>query len=173
LANDTGTHLFHSHSGIQRADGLFGAIIVRDKNDLHSKLYDFDLPEHVIVFNDWISTGTAQEKLDAFKYDRKDIFEPEAILINGRGTFKGATTEQMAIPRNVFKVIRNKRFRFRLISAGVLACPLQISIQDHKFSVIASDGQDLEPENDVEALTIFAGFFKSINFKIKQPLNRF
>ena len=164
MAIDTGTHLYHSHSGIQRADGLFGAIIVRDKDDIHSKLYDFDLPEHVVVFNDWFTSGTAQEKIDAFKYDRKNLAEPEAILINGRGTFKGATTEQMAIKRNVFKVSRNKRYRFRFISAGVVACPLQISIQDHTFSVISSDGQALRPENDVEALTIFAGF-NIITFK--------
>ena len=120
------------------------------------------MPEHVVIFNDWITTGTAQEKLDAFKYDRKDIFEPEAILINGRGTFKGATSEHMAIKKNVFRVSRNKRYRFRFISAGVVACPLQISIKSHTFSVIASDGQALKPENDVEALTIFAGFAQLI-----------
>jgi L-ascorbate oxidase len=149
--------LYHSHSGIERADGLFGAIIVRDKEDIHSKLYDFDLPEHVIVLIDWFESGMAQEKIDAFKFQRKNLAEPEAILINGRGTFKNATTEQMAIKKNVFKVSRNKRYRFRFISAGVVACPLQISIQSHTFSVIASDGQALKPENDVEALTIFAG----------------
>ena len=70
----------------------------------------------------------------------------------------------MAIKKNVFKVSRNKRYRCRFISAGVVACPLQISIQDHTFSVISSDGQALRPENDVEALTIFAGF-NIITFK--------
>ena len=154
--------MYHSHSGIERADGLFGAIIVRDKEDIHSKLYDFDLPEHVVVFNDWFTSGTAQEKINAFKFERKNLAEPEAILINGRGTFKNATTEQMAIKKNVFKVSRNKRYRFRFISAGVVACPLQISIKSHTFSVIASDGQALKPENDVEALTIFAGFTQLI-----------
>lgn len=158
MANDIGTHLYHSHSGIQRADGLFGAIIVRDKDDIHSKLYDYDLSSHIIILNDWFTSGTAQDKLDAFKYDRKNLANPEAILINGRGTFKEATSEHMAIQKNVFKVIRNKRYRFRLINAGVVACPLQISIQDHTFSVISSDGQALKPENDVEALTLFAGF---------------
>ncbi len=33
----------------QRADGLFGAIVVRDPADVNADIYDHDLPEHVIV----------------------------------------------------------------------------------------------------------------------------
>ena len=33
----------------QRADGLFGAIVVRDPTDVNADIYEHDLPEHVIV----------------------------------------------------------------------------------------------------------------------------
>ena len=50
-AIDRGTLMWHSHAASQRAD-LAGALVVW-ANDVHSKLYDYDLSEHVIVLNDW------------------------------------------------------------------------------------------------------------------------
>lgn len=111
----------------------------------------------MILLNDWFNSGTAQDKLDAFKHERKSLANPEAILINGRGAFKTASNERNAIPLSVFKVSKDKRYRFRIINAGVVACPMQFSIENHTFSVIASDGQPLNPETDVGALTLFAG----------------
>ncbi|KAB7497560.1 Laccase-4 [Armadillidium nasatum] len=53
IADPPGTHYWHSHSGFQRADGMFGSLIVRSRNDSHKNLYDFDDNEHVIFITDW------------------------------------------------------------------------------------------------------------------------
>ena len=149
--------MYHAHSGIQRADGIFGAIVVRQNNDQHAKLYDYDLSDHVIVLNDWFNV-TAETMFNSFTRIRKSSAVPSGILINGKGAII-FTDANSITPRATFKVNKGYRYRFRLISAGVMACPIQFSIQNHKFKVIASDGQPFKAENDVEALVIFAGIF--------------
>ena len=63
--------MYHSHSGIQRGDGIFGAIIVREKEDPNANMYNNDLPEHVILFNDWIGNSTFVERIETFlKYSK-------------------------------------------------------------------------------------------------------
>ena len=53
-ADPVGTHFWHSHSGLQRADGLYGALVVREPDDPSGALYDHDLPDHVILIQDWM-----------------------------------------------------------------------------------------------------------------------
>ena len=54
-AGVAGTCWYHSHTGLQRAEGLFGMYIIRrpPEEEPHSKLYDFDLTEHAIVVQEW------------------------------------------------------------------------------------------------------------------------
>lgn len=51
IANDPGTNFYHSHSGLQKADGIYGALIVRLPK--MSKLFDHDLPEFTFLVSDW------------------------------------------------------------------------------------------------------------------------
>ena len=60
-ATPAGTHWYHSHTGAQRTDGLFGALIVKEKADsqalvaINSRL-GFQLEEiseHTLTFLDW------------------------------------------------------------------------------------------------------------------------
>ena len=61
-ASQYGTHWYHSHSGAQRTDGLFGALIVNERNDDNieevmaqvSVSRIIDLPgEHTLTLLDW------------------------------------------------------------------------------------------------------------------------
>ena len=64
-AEQYGTHWYHSHSGAQRTDGLFGALIVKERgntqrNNLLSQLTDFDITsysdnpaQHTLTLLDW------------------------------------------------------------------------------------------------------------------------
>ena len=62
-ARPSGTHWYHSHTGVQRSDGLFGALTVRElpakesqiRNALSQALRQYrDLPaEHTLVLSDW------------------------------------------------------------------------------------------------------------------------
>jgi FtsP/CotA-like multicopper oxidase with cupredoxin domain len=49
--NDPGTNFYHSHSGLQKANGLYGPFIVRIPDD--SKLYDYDPTQFHMVISDW------------------------------------------------------------------------------------------------------------------------
>ena len=78
-AKDAGTHFYHSHSGLQRANGLFGSIIVRIPQE--SKLYDHDPQDFTVLISDWMHSYAEQffPKLP----DKQTLFS--SILINGRG----------------------------------------------------------------------------------------
>ena len=40
---------------------------------------------------------------------------------------------------------QGKRYRFRFISNGIINCPMKISVDNHKITIISSDGQPIEP----------------------------
>ena len=82
---ETGTNFYHSHSGLHKTNGLYGALVVREpkKEDKNKKFYDYDLAEHVIVASDWM-------------HDYAEMFTPglssrlslyQSLLINGHGRF--------------------------------------------------------------------------------------
>jgi FtsP/CotA-like multicopper oxidase with cupredoxin domain len=84
-ADDEGTHFYHSHSGHQKANGIYGALIVRapSVSNPNRHLFDFDLPEHFIIASDWMHQ-MAENYLPGFM---KRSSLSESMLINGRGNF--------------------------------------------------------------------------------------
>ena len=62
-ASPAGTHWYHSHTGVQRSDGLFGALIVRERPDVENqvrqalptelKQYQDKPAEHTVIIIDW------------------------------------------------------------------------------------------------------------------------
>lgn len=74
-------------TGCQRADGAFGALIIRvpSSADPHNKLYDRDLTEHIIQILDW------DHKLGVDKFlahhHANGNNKPKTLLVNGRGRF--------------------------------------------------------------------------------------
>jgi L-ascorbate oxidase len=142
---------------LHRADGMFGPLIVRSYNDIHSSLYDYDLAEHVITVNDWANVTAMTNFLNG------NNKQPAAILINGRGAlqaFINSTTNQTyQTPRSVFRVTQGYRYRFRLISSGYLYCPMEFSIDEHNMTLIAGDGNPVEPV-EVESIIIYAGWLE-------------
>ena len=87
-ADTTGTAFWHAHAGLQRADGLFGPIIIHkyEEHNPHLTLYDRDLQEHVITVNDWLN-NTSIEKFAGHHHNDGDN-KPRSILINGKGMFR-------------------------------------------------------------------------------------
>lgn len=79
-----GTHYWHAHAGLQRADGLFGALVIRQPRarDVHAGLYDFDLAHHTVLINDWLSEMSAT-RFSGHHHAMAD-HSPDSILINGK-----------------------------------------------------------------------------------------
>ena len=63
--------------------------------------------------------------------------------------------------------LTGNRYRFRLISAAILNCPISFSIQDHYLTIISADGHPVKPFNTT-SLVIYPGEF--INNFYKQRL---
>lgn len=81
-ANDAGTHLWHSHSGQHKANGIYGSIIVRTAEE-SSPLYDYDPRDFTLLASDWMHVYA--EQYFPGLTSRLSIFE--SLLINGRGRF--------------------------------------------------------------------------------------
>lgn len=45
----------------------------------------------------------------------------------------------------IYNVEHHKRYRFRIINAASNVCPFQLQIENHEFSIIASDGSSIKP----------------------------
>ena len=166
-ANEAGTHFWHAHSGLQRADGIFGPIIVHEYeyDNPYLNAYDHDLQEHVITVNDWINE-TIIAKFSG-QHHNDGGSRPNSILINGKGVFQDfydQNRKRIQTPKEVFYVEQGKRYRFRVINAGILYCPIEFSIEGHSIEIIASDGHYVQPFI-TETFIIYAGLFKII-FKV-------
>ena len=120
---------------------------MRDPTDVNSNEYEYDLPEHVIVLNDWIHTPIIS-KYTSFLHTYGDE-AINGILINGRGvdvTLDRNTKKPLSdyeMPRSIFKVNHGMRYRFRVVNSGVQYCPLHVSIDNHNLTLISLDGNFL------------------------------
>ncbi|KOC68923.1 Laccase-4 [Habropoda laboriosa] len=151
-ATEAGTHFWHSHLGFQRGDGVYGALIIRvpPKVNWHYDLYDID--EHTILISDW----THELGIDKFlsHHHAGGDNKPPNLLINGFGRYDGDTSAVMPIA--TFIVKRDTRYRFRLVNAEFLNCPIELSIDDHTMRIISTDGRDIEPV-EAKSLVSYAG----------------
>ena len=143
-------------------DGVFGALIVRqasNKNS-HASQYDVDSSEHVIVLNDWSSKKSWSSQLAAYFYSGEHDASSnsiDSILINGRGQ---SPSKNLLIPLAEFSVRKDAKYRFRVINAGSSHCPFQFSIDGHNLTVIAIDGQPIDPF-EVESFISNSGSFET------------
>ncbi|CRL01606.1 CLUMA_CG014215, isoform A [Clunio marinus] len=143
-AEDEGTHFYHSHAGHQKANGIFGSLIVRGPREQNpnSYLYDYDLKEHVIIVSDWMH-HLAEEDFPGV-VSRSVL--TESILINGHGRYYNTTSESYTFaPWPLFNVDANKRYRFRFINSGFNVCPFMLQIESHEMIIIASEVSNVHP----------------------------
>ena len=152
-AVDVGTHHWHAHSAMQRADGIFGALIIRTATDYHANLYDVDSSGHVVIINDWLHEPVMSKVTSIWFGDDQE--NADGILINGKGlNVKDNSTTRT--PLASFTVSKGKRYRFRIINSGIQLCPMQFSIDNHVLKVIATDGSPIQPI-EVASLIIMQG----------------
>lgn len=171
VASPVGTHWYHGHVHTMRSDGLAGALIVlpRIRPPImmpSEKIPDVDAEFSAVIF-DWMKT-TAHEKFQARRgglavledydgeclpatanYDGSGfLFQVHIGLVNGKGqryiNDNPTTPEKGFLPLEIFSVKRNHYYRFRTINAGFEAA-FEISVDDHLLTVVAFDGNDLEP----------------------------
>ena len=152
-ATPSGTFWYHSHSGAQRPDGLFGALIVKEK-EIPDGLPDFeDVPgNHTLTILDWQRDGylPVPKRSDDNLYLNTCSADGAEVgpipywsgIINGKGQHKGIPFINTSLSN--FHVERGKTYRFRLIGAqGIYA--YKFSIDGHNLTLVATDGYFIEP----------------------------
>ncbi|XP_062546347.1 uncharacterized protein LOC134212466 [Armigeres subalbatus] len=143
-ATEPGTQFYHSHAGHHKVNGHYGAMIIRqpEVNDPNANLYDFDLPDHLIVASDWMHVDG---EMFMPGLPNSGGILPVNLLINGRGTWTKANGQRTNVPREVYRVRKGGRYRFRFINAASHICPLELQIANHTLEIIASDSYNLQP----------------------------
>ncbi|EFN74336.1 Laccase-4 [Camponotus floridanus] len=141
-ADNEGTHFWHAHSGLQKLDGIFGSLTIRQsaKRDVNSYLYDFDLSRHNIFISDWmheLALSRSPGRLHGTKFQF-----PDSFLFNGKGRYKASDT---IINTQVFRVKRGYRYRFRMVNSFCTTCSSILTIEGHNLTVIATDGISVKP----------------------------
>ena len=191
-ARPPGTHWYHSHSGAQRTDGLFGALIVKEtyRYNITDGLL-IDRPENVITLLDWqkensldlfaqIHAGIRYFDQDGEPPGAKDSRQPRTCspdgtevgpvtywsgLINGHGRHRDTPYNKTLLSR--FNVETNNYYRFRLIGAQSLFA-YRFSIDQHNLMLIATDGHFVEP-TVVDFIIVHSGERYDFILKTKNP----
>lgn len=163
-AVNKGTHWYHSHVGMQRSDGIFGALIIREpKLELPpsiEKYYNSEVEDCIMTVQDW-DHKIGSSIFSSFHHSIGNN-KPKNILINGKGRYIDLTHNELEkkewvhTPYEIFTTEKGKIKRFRLINSGFLNCPMEVSIDNHSLIAIASDGHYIDPIS-VDSITLYAG----------------
>ncbi|XP_033122701.1 laccase-15-like isoform X2 [Anneissia japonica] len=162
IADPPGTHWWHSHSGIQRGDGMYGSLIVRapKETEVNGGEYDFDLSEHVMIVNDWTSNMIMENFALGVDHTRTPNSHTLSLLVNGMGRnveFTDANDTVYYTPRAEFEVEKGKRYRMRMINTAFGECNLHVAFQSHKLNIIGSDGHEFKTVKQVDSFVISPG----------------
>ncbi len=144
-ADPAGTHWYHSHTGLQYSEGLFGPLIIDRKEE--TAKYD---REKILMINDWflqssdqifkkIQSGAYMDKEKPGKPDVGDV-PFESFLLGGRGRMPGDTKT----PLSSYEVEKGEVVRFRIINASS-TYGFRLQFDGHPVTVIEADGQLVSP----------------------------
>ncbi|XP_026286003.1 uncharacterized protein LOC113211746 [Frankliniella occidentalis] len=157
LAEPAGTYFWHSHSGLHKVNGVVGTLIIREslEDNPTCDRYDVDVSEHVIILQDWMHVPA--EFVFPGLATRLTGQPADCILINGQGTYTRPSTGNTTLtPYATFEIESGLRYRFRIINAGSLSCPIQIQFEGHTMNIISADGLDIVPQ-EANSLVTFSG----------------
>ncbi|XP_036340718.1 laccase-10 [Rhagoletis pomonella] len=134
-AERAGSVWYHSHVGLQSEMGVGGSFVIRQPvlSDQQAYLYDFDLPEHTLLIQDYIYGN--------------DFSRARNFLINGKGRNHASNLSDRDARHRYerLEVSNGNRYRFRVIYNGVFNCPIEFSVENHRMLLISTDGNDIIP----------------------------
>ncbi len=186
-AEPAGTHLWHSHTGVQYGEGMFGMLIVDAVDDPSRGDYDV---EHTVCINDWfhepgtqilsnLERGVYMKPMNmggamggatpAATYTGPDLGDVpyQSALINGKGRSSGGSTS----PPEVFAVRPKQRVRFRMANIGS-TYEMRVRLDGHRMTVIAVDGIPTMPST-VDSVTLDVGERCDVIVEMSQPVGSY
>ncbi|PNY26831.1 L-ascorbate oxidase [Tolypocladium capitatum] len=147
--SQSGTYWYHAHAGVQRADGLFGGLVIhkpaQTERTSDLSIYQYKT-EQLLLVGDWYHRQ-AGAVLDWYQDPNHYMYEPapDSLLINGEGWFncsmavkaRPVNCSETGKPAVVFG--DNRRVRLRVANTGI-SSGLTMSISHGNMKVIAVDG---------------------------------
>lgn len=183
-AEPAGTHLWHSHAGVQYGEGMFGMLIVDAVDDPYRGAYDV---EQIVCINDWFhqpgteilsslvkgmsmnmggsATGAVAPALTYTGPDLGDV-PFQSALINGKGRFRGSNGAL-----EVYAVQPKQRVRFRMANIGS-TYEMRVRLDGHRMTVIAVDGMPTLPVT-VDSVTLDVGERCDVIVEMSQPVGNY
>lgn len=165
LEDQTGTYWYHSQLSVQYSDGLRGPLIIYDPDDPQQDLYDVDDETTIWQVGDWWHNSSVS-LLDGY-VATGIVPVSDSGTFNGKGRFNGGPE----VPFAVSNVEAGKRYRFRIINQSMRNV-FTISIDSHNMTIIAADGQPVQPLN-VDQIEILAGQRYDVVVTADQPVDNY
>lgn len=116
---NVGTYIYYAHIVSQQGDGVYGSLTVRGPQDDPSL-------ERILLLSSRPPTPLS-------RYSHLHPPTPSELLLNGQNN------------GFIFEVQYGRKYLLRLINAHAYNCPVLLSISDHDFHVLATDGNPVEP----------------------------
>ncbi|ETP45561.1 hypothetical protein F442_08048 [Phytophthora nicotianae P10297] len=146
-----GTFWWQSHHATQYAFGLRGPLIVHAPADKQQSWEQEVAAEYTLQIADLYHTSPGIVPMwDSVIINSLGRYNCSAAASHG---YSECNTDQ---PLSRFKFEEGNKYRLRLINMGALA-PFEFSIDGHEFSVVAADGEYLQPSEEITTLRINAG----------------
>ncbi|KAJ5535332.1 hypothetical protein N7527_001586 [Penicillium freii] len=174
-SDQSGTFWYHAHSGVSRADGLYGGLVVhaptsksatqglisRRRDNAHRYTYDREL---LLLIGDWYHRPARDVLgwyMDPGNFGNEPV--PDSLLINGAGYFDC----MMAVPARPVDCIDQQvnnsfidldphaTYRIRVVNTGALA-GLSLVFDNHLLDLLQVDSVDVarSKEKNVNSIGI-------------------
>lgn len=163
-----GTHMYHSHAGLQLDRGLYGPLIVEPKSEDLS--YD---REYTLILDDWLGGVSGRDPEGAFE-NLKNV--RSGMMRGGMGGMMGGGRIEYPVylvngrpPEDpkVLTVRRAERVRLRLMNPAAETI-FRFAVDGHPLTVTHTDGLPVEPV-EVDTLTIGMGERYDVLLETKDP----
>ncbi|OTA94787.1 putative multicopper oxidase [Hypoxylon sp. CO27-5] len=159
IDDQRGTFWWHAHTSIQYSDGAYGAIVIRDPDEMVPKTDDEKLVFVSDVYHTYGSTILKSYLNPSSKWDPSESgVEPLAdnVLLNGQNTYDCSIISTTYPPSSenrpkctggqlyTTQVPRGHSVRLRLINASSFFS-YWFSVDNHTLSIVELDGVEIEP----------------------------
>ncbi|XP_046744666.1 laccase-2-like [Diprion similis] len=141
-----GSYLYYAQSAPQQGDGIYGALIVREPGS------DPNAEKTLLI-----STRLEAPLTQLWP----EVSAPMDLLVNGQSDGYRISVD------------RNRRYLMRLINANAIACPVVLSIADHKLLVVAVDGGKVDSRTLASHVVLFPGERFDLTLETNQASGRY
>ncbi|TVY39252.1 Laccase [Lachnellula subtilissima] len=157
-----GTFWYHSHLGIQRADGLYGGLIIHppliDKIQ-KTKTLEY-IEESLLLVGDWYHRSAEIVQASYVNHDswgREPV--PDSLLINGMGSFNCSKAVQSrplhcAQSSSSPLVLNQPRTRIRVVNVGAISGLVFRMPHCHMTIIEIDGGNEIERSPEVSSVGI-------------------